>query len=110
MSLNVFASYSQQHRGHWQLASQGSRSKGFLSTARCQALSVVQGIQQRTRQTGPTGSLRDSSLVGMVDNQQENKHTVKTISDCVQTVGRRKGCYREGRVQGALSGGVGPEG
>ena len=28
---------------------------------------------ERTRQTGPTGSLRDSSLVGMVDNQQENK-------------------------------------
>lgn len=76
----------------------------------CQALSLVQEIQQRTRQTGPTGSLRDSSLVGMVDNQQENKHTVKTTSDCVQTVGRRKGCYREGRVQGALSEEVGPEG
>ena len=105
----MFASYSQQPRGTLETGLTGVVTQRLPEHRWCQALSSVQEIQQRTRQTGPTGSLRDSSLVGMVDNPQENKHSEDT-SDCVQMVGRRKGCDREGRVQGALSEEVGPEG
>ena len=83
----MFASYSQQPRGTLETGLTGVVPQRLPEHRWCQALSSVQEIQQRTRQTGPTGSLRDSSLVGMVDNPQENKHTAKTL----QTVFRRWG-------------------